>query len=55
MNGDTPIASLTIWPYALPPIQRFRLDPQRQAAAPAQPGFLFRPVLHLEGHFRNMM
>ena len=30
-------------------------NPQRQAAAPTQTRFIFRPVLHLEGHFRNMM
>ena len=54
-QGTLAIASLTIWPDTLPLAQCILFNPQRQAAAPTQIRFIFRPVLHLEGHFRNMM
>jgi hypothetical protein len=38
-----------------PGSDRLVADPQRQAATPPQPGFIGRPVRHLEFHLWNMM
>jgi hypothetical protein len=39
----------------LPAFQRYILDPQRQAASPAQARFVGRPILHLERHLRDVV
>ena len=47
--------SLTARSKGLPVVQCRVLNPQRQAAAPTQPRLVFRPVLHLERHFRDVV
>jgi hypothetical protein len=47
--------SLTARSQGLPVPPCAVLKPQGQAATPAQPRFVFRPVLDLERHFRNVV
>jgi hypothetical protein len=47
--------SLTARSQGLPVPPCAVIEPQGQAASPAQPRFVFRPVLDLERHFRNVV
>ncbi len=53
LNSRVRTASLPALSKALPVFQRAVLNPQRQAATPAQACLIGRPVLHLERHLRD--
>ncbi len=49
------VMSLPVRSTVLPVFQSVVLDPQRQAAPPAQACFIRRPVLHLEQHLGDVL
>ncbi len=55
LDGCIRIASLPALSTALPVFQRAVLDPQREAATPAQACLIRQPVLHLERQLRDVV
>jgi len=55
LDGCVLEPGLTTWPKGLPAVQSGLLDPQREAATPAQPCLIGRPVLHLERHLWDVV